>query len=242
MIGKIVHEMLVAPDWNEKATRFFTDWYSTPLEKYNPNVYSYLAVGASDVAAIGSWPRDGYIKKLTNFLSNKIARDVQSYAIAKIGGTVVDLADLAHRRLIPDKHHFNLATVFIGYNDILYEVPEEEYITHTRSLLSLLKKHCDHVCVLNLRRGASAMRIRFVPHLDMLAFERKLRRHSDIIERLAQEIGVTVVNMRALYPDCDPKNDFLSWVDGFHPNFVAHELIAHILMDQIEEIIISDEG
>ena len=160
---------------------------------------------------------------------------MRSYALAKVGGTVVDLSELVSRQLIPATHRFDLVTVFVGYNDILYEVTEPTYSYHTRKLLTSLKQYSDKVCILNLRRGTSAMRIRFIPHLDMSAFERKVRRHSEIIEKIANEVGVEVVNMRALYPDCDPANDFLSWVDGFHPNFIAHELIAHILLDHIEE-------
>jgi lysophospholipase L1-like esterase len=195
--------------------------------------FIYLALGTSDVIGVGATPlTEGYV-----YLIN---HDLQ---IRKPGTFLVTLAvpsariDALNEQVRLAKHfrgEADMATVWLGVNDLVHGDDPSRFQSELRQLLRRLQGSVSTIVVIaNVPDLSQLPAFRAAPN-PAVTLER-VRAFNRAIETEAPYVNASVVNV---FGESSP-DDFTFDEDGFHPTKVGHRRMASLFRKTILERVAS---
>jgi lysophospholipase L1-like esterase len=184
--------------------------------------FIYLALGTSDVIGVGATPlTEGYI-----YLINQ---DLQQ----RIPGTFLVTLGLPGARIdgvseqVRLAKHFggeaDLATVWVGANDLIHGDDPSHFQSELRRLLRTLQNSVSTIVVIaNLPDLSQLAAFRANPH-PWVTLER-VKAFNHAIEVEAPYVNASIVNV---FDESSP-DDFAVDEDGFHPTKAGHRRMATV--------------
>jgi len=188
----------------------------------------YAGIGASDAVGIGASPlTQGYVFLIEEGLVDD-GHDTELFVLGIPGGETDDIVDFAlpaARQINPD-----LATVFVGANDLIGGVSVENFESDLSRLLRELREDTSaFVVIANLPDLTSIPRFVMTPDEDV-TLERVIA-FNDVIARQAAANDAPVVDLFS-----EALSDALfNEEDGFHPSNEGHQFIADRFLEVIRQ-------
>lgn len=187
----------------------------------------YLAIGASDAVGIGATPiTNGYVYQVADGLEQD-GTDVRLVNLGVPDAELDLLLDVAQGalRLGPEP---DVATVWVGANDLIEDVGVEEFAQNLDQLLDDLEETGALVAIADIPDLTQLPRFRDNPDPDVTG--ERIAAFNEAIRQEAEEHGAVLVRLSG-----EPVEDrFVSDADGFHPNDLGHERIAELFLDALE--------
>ena len=187
----------------------------------------YLAIGASDAIGVGATPlTNGYVFQIADGLEDAGA-DVQQVIVGIPGADLAVIAPVAEAALQigidPD-----VVTLWVGANDIIDGVDPQDFEEDLDGLLDQLDGTGAVVAIADIPDLTELPRFREDPVATVT--EARIDAFNDAIHDQAEEHGILLVPLSE-----EPVEDqFVSDVDGFHPNDAGHVRIAELFLAEIE--------
>jgi acyl-CoA thioesterase-1 len=208
-----------------------------------PPPFTYVAVGASETVGIGaddpltqSWP--------SVFHRTALARSATLVNVGVSGATVSDALELELEPALAEEPR--LVTVWLNVNDLLTQVPVEQYEGDLRTLVRALR-----------RGGATDMLVANTPPVVDLpvvraclppsgacplpfepgpaeAITARVAAYNAAIARVAEAEGALVVDLDAAAGG--RIDDALVAADGFHPSTEGHRRVAAAFADALASL------
>ncbi|MGI9500506.1 MAG: SGNH/GDSL hydrolase family protein [Geminicoccaceae bacterium] len=187
----------------------------------------YHAIGSSDTLGVGAFPlSNGYTFRIQDELKDQ-GRNVALFQISIPAANTDIIAD-AVQTAADNGSNAELATVWVGANDLINGVPVESFAAELEALLSSLQDDMEaYVIVANLP---------LLPDLPGFAEEpipevthERVRQFNTVIEEKAAERQIPVIDLTGDAIDSHLVNDF----DGIHPDDDGHERMAKLFMNYI---------
>jgi acyl-CoA thioesterase-1 len=195
---------------------------------------NYFALGASDVLGVGATsPNRGYVFRIQDELEEEFEEDVDLSRVAAIGATVDEIEERLRPFLAviggPD-----LTTIWTGPNDVIDGDDPAEFEADLRDILSLLRAETSIDAVIAIANIPDLTQLPFfIENPDPDVTLERIMAFNDVIESLAAEFGVPVVDLFS-----EPITDDLVAKDDFHPSDEGHQRIAELFL----EVILSELG
>jgi len=186
----------------------------------------YMAIGASDVFGVGASPLDnGYAFRIEDALEDRDT-DVQLVTAAIPGGEVEAITDAVQLALLigpePD-----LVTVWVGANDLVAGAEPETFEEELDNLLDEFDSSGAVVAIADLPDLTQLPRFREDPVATVT--EERIAAFNEAIHDQAEAHDAVLVALSAQ----EVEDQFISDVDGFHPNDAGHAAIAELFLDAI---------
>jgi lysophospholipase L1-like esterase len=193
----------------------------------------YMAIGASDAVGIGATPpTDGYVFRIEDAIDDRDT-DVRLVNVGVPGAeldTIHDAAQLA-LRVGPEP---DLATVWVGANDLIEGVAAEEFEQNLDQLLDDLADTGAVIAVADLPDLTELPRFREDPRATVT--EARIDAFNEAIRSQAESHGALLVALS----EEQVEDRFVSDADGFHPNDAGHARIADLFLEAIEPELDAD--
>lgn len=189
--------------------------------------FLYTPVGASDAVGIGAIPpTDGYVFRIERELEER-GRSVELIVLGVPGAETDRMNDVVQAFLRTGGQP-GLVTVWLGANDLRRGIPAEEFGEELEEILSAFRDETDAFIVIANIPDLSELP-RFVEEPDPEVTLERVNAYNDVIEALAEEFDVPVVDLFAEEVD----EALVSDVDGFHPNNEGHARVAELFLEVI---------
>lgn len=193
--------------------------------------FVYNAIGASDALGVGAFPlANGYTFRIQEELRDQ-GRNV---ALVPIGvpAANTDIIANAVEAAVDNGLSAELATVWVGANDLINGVPAETFALELDALLSSLQDDMDAYVVLASLPSLPDLPSFIGEPLPEVTNER-VRQYNSIIESQAAAREIPVVNLGDDAIEAHLVSDF----DGFHPDDEGHERLAKLFMNIIRPVL-----
>jgi lysophospholipase L1-like esterase len=189
--------------------------------------FVYNAIGASDVLGVGAFPlADGYTFRIQGELQDQ-GREVALVSIGVPAANTDIIADIVEAA-VENGLNAELATVWVGANDLINGIPVETFALELDALLSLLQEGMSaYVVLANLPSLPDLPGFVEAP-LPEVTNER-IRQYNTIIENHAAAREIPLVDLSDDAIEALLVSDF----DGFHPDDDGHERLAKLFMNVI---------
>lgn len=191
--------------------------------------FIYLAIGASDVMGVGATPlTEGYVY----LVSQDLEQHVPGTFLINLGipGARIDALSEQVRLAKHFGGEADVATVWVGANDLVHGVAPSRFQSDLRQLLRRIQTSLSKVVVIatlpDLTRLAA-----FGATPSPAVTEARIQAFNRAIEVEAPYVSASVVN---LFPDTSP-DDFVFDEDGFHPTKAGHRRMADLFRKTIYE-------
>jgi len=224
---------------NELMALPIFDFWST-AEK-SPGRLNYLAIGASDVVATGDYPF-GYASTIADVLQTSGSkRVVKKYQSSLFGSYARQIANkLRFNMGTSSKAQFDFATVLVGYNDGLWNIPPSEFEVDLEELLRLALQRCDYVYMLDAKDIKKMPGITGLPKLvEMIYSDRPIAEYADdyneIIYKVINRINDPRIKVVKIRDNWIHTGEPELTADGLHPNVAGYNKIARIILKKLEE-------
>lgn len=222
------------------AYPIFNSWKSAQGHLSDADI-KYLAIGASDVVATGSYPQS---------YANTI-RDV-----AKASGSTASFktyncslwgsyARQIHGRLryLKNKYpeaRFDFCTVLVGYNDGLWNIPPDEFEADLEGLLVSALQCCDHVYLLDAKDLKKMPGLTGFPWMvEKFLSNKEIWRYADRyqikLKKVVERIGSDRLHIVPIREKWTYTGETELTMDGLHPNIAGYNKIARVILDKLEE-------
>lgn len=189
--------------------------------------FLYSAVGTSGVLGVGAFPlSNGYTFRIQSELQDQ-GRDVALFPIGIPGANTDIIADAVSKAA--DKGlETELATVWVGANDLVNGVPIEVFSAELNRLLVVLQEDMGaYVVIANLPSLHTFPN--FVQNPVPEVSEQRVSQYNAIISALAVTRGIPIVNLID-----DAISEHLSFdFDGLHPDDEGHQRLAKLFLNVI---------
>jgi lysophospholipase L1-like esterase len=191
--------------------------------------FVYLAIGASDVMGVGAMPlTEGYVYLVSQDLEQRIPG---TFLInLGIPGARIDALSEQVRLARHFGGEADVATVWIGANDLVHGMDPSRFQSDLRQLLRRVQSSLSRVVVIATlpdltQLGAFAS----TPHPAVTLA--RVKAFNRAIEVEAPYVSASIVNA---FHDTSP-DDFAFDADGFHPTKAGHRRIADLFRKTIAE-------
>ena len=191
--------------------------------------FIYAALGASDVTGVGATPlTEGYVYLINQDLQERIPGTF-FMAIALPGARIDALNDQVRLAKHVDGEA-NLATVWVGANDLVHGDDPSRFQSDLRQLLRTLQSsistvviiaHLPDLTKISSFRGAS----------NPAVTQERVQSFNRAIEVEAPYVNASIVNV---FEESIPE-DFVFDEDGFHPTKAGHRHMANLFRKVILE-------
>lgn len=224
---------------NELMALPIFDFWSTA--KREAGTVNYLAIGASDVVATGDYPF-GYAPTISKVLkasgSKKIIKNYQSSLFGSYARQIAN--KLRFNMGTSPSAKFDFATILVGYNDGLWNIPPSEFEVDLEELLRLALQCCDHVYMLDAKDIKKMPSITGLPKLvEMVYSDRPIAEYADeyhdIIHRVVDRMNDSRIKIVDIRNNWYYTGEEELTSDGLHPNVAGYNKIARIILKKIEE-------
>lgn len=191
----------------------------------------YNAIGTSDSLGVGAFPlADGYTFRIQDELKDQ-GRNVALFHIA-LPGANTDLVASAVQTAVDSGLNAELATVWVGANDLINGVPVETFALDLDSLLTSVQEEMEaYVILANIPSLPDLPSFVEEPLPEVTA--ERVDKYNTVIENQAKARGIPVVDLADDTIDGHLVNDF----DGIHPDDDGHERLAKLFMNIIRPVL-----
>ncbi len=208
-----------------------------------PPPFTYVAVGASETVGVGaddpvtqSWPNV--------FHRTALARSATLVNVGESGATVSQTLDRRLRAALAEEPR--LVTVWLNVNDLVRQVPVEQYERDLRELVRALRRGgASDVLVAGMPPvlelpvvraclpGGTGCRLPArLPSADLIA--ERVADYDAAIGRVASAEGAVVVDLATAAGGANTGN--LVAADGFHPSTEGHRRVAMAFQAALEKL------
>lgn len=191
--------------------------------------FIYLALGASDVIGVGAVPlTEGYVYLINQDLAVRIPGTFL-LTLAVPGARIDSLREQV--RLAKHFHgEADLATVWMGVNDLVHGNDPSRFQSDLRELLRRLQSSVSTVVIIgNLPDVTQLAAFRAAPRPTVTV--ERVRAFNRAIEVEAPYVNASIVNV---FGESSPE-DFAFDEDGFHPTKQGHQRMAALFRKAILE-------
>jgi len=187
----------------------------------------YNAVGSSDSLGVGAFPlADGYTFRIQDELKDQ-GRNVALFHIG-IPGANTDLIANAAKTAADRGVSAELATIWVGANDLVNGVPVETFALDLHHLLVAVQEDMEaYVVLANIPSLPDLPSFIEAPLPEVT--EERVARFNTVIKNQATARGIPIVDLSEAGIDGHLVNDF----DGLHPDDDGHERLAKLFMNAI---------
>lgn len=224
---------------NELMALPIFDFFST-ANKTEGRV-NYLAIGASDVVATGDYPF-GYAPTIPKVLkASGSSKEIKGYQSSLFGSYARQIASkLRFNMSTSPSAKFDFATILVGYNDGLWNIPPSEFEIDLEELLSLSLQCCDYIYMLDAKDIKRMPEITGLPRLvEMVYSDRPIAEYADeyheIIHRVVKRLDNPRIKIVDIRNNWLPTGEQELTYDGLHPNVAGYNKIARIILRKLEE-------
>lgn len=222
------------------AAPIFDSWTDAePLRKKDE--IRYLAIGASDVVATGSWPQSYAATVRDVAKASGSSTNFKVFNCSIWGSYARQIS--ARLRYLKSKHpgaRFDFCTILVGYNDGLWNIPPDEFEADLEALLISALQVCDHVYLLDAKDLKKMPPITGFPMLiEKFLSNDQIWRYADryqikikkVVKRLdSDRLHIVPVREKWLFNGMTELT-----LDGLHPNIAGYNTISRLILDKIEE-------
>lgn len=187
----------------------------------------YNAVGGSDVLGVGAFPlADGYAFRIQDELKDQ-GRSVALFPIAIPGANTDIIANAA--KIAADRGvTAELATVWVGGNDLVNGIPVETFSMELFNLLTTVQEDMGaYVILANIPSLPDLQSFIDEPLAEVTAD--RVAKYNTVIKNQANARGIPIVDLSDHAIDEHLINDF----DGLHPDDDGHERLATMFINLI---------
>lgn len=187
----------------------------------------YSAIGTSDSLGVGAFPlADGYTFRIQDELRDQ-GKNVALFPIA-IPGANTDLVVNAVQSAVDKGFDAELATVWVGSNDLINGVPVETFAFELNTLLTAVQDDMDAFVILANIPSLPDLQT-FVEEPTPEVTEDRVNKFNTVISNQARARGIPVIDLTDDSIDGHLVSDF----DGIHPDDDGHERMAKLFMTAI---------
>jgi len=198
-----------------------------------------------DSITLGVWDRaGGWVDRLRAHIHDKNMADDDYFTLVYNLGISGDGVKEVLKRFESDtmvRHPQDPNTIIlaIGSNDAVinhvtgeYYCPEEDFKTSFDKLLQLSKEHAANVLVLGCYPVDETKTNPIPWYKDHSSKNEYLKKYDQFISEACSEAGLDFIDLF----DRLPKQEFVDTLDdGIHPNDKGHEMIAEIVIEELEK-------
>jgi lysophospholipase L1-like esterase len=191
--------------------------------------FVYLALGASDVIGVGATPlTEGYVYLINQDLQQRIAG---TFLITfGLPGARIDALDEQVRLAKYFHGEADLATVWVGPNDLVHGDDPSRFQSDLRQLLRALQTSVSTIVIIaNLPDLSELPAFRTTPNPAVT--QERVHAFNRAIEVEAPYVNASVVNVFGE----SSVDDFAVDEDGFHPTKAGHRRMANLFRKVILE-------
>jgi lysophospholipase L1-like esterase len=201
----------------------------TQLEQERKIEFIYLALGASDVIGVGATPlTEGYVYLINHDLD--IRKPGTFLVTLAVPSARVESLNEQVRLAKYFRGEANLATVWVGVNDLVHGDDPSRFQSELRQLLRRLQTSVSTTVVIgNLPDVTQFAAFRAVPNPAVTA--ERVRAFNRAIDTEAPYVNAAIVNV---FGESSPE-DFAYDEDGFHPTPAGHRRMAALFRKTILE-------
>lgn len=191
----------------------------------------YNAIGASDSLGVGAFPlSDGYTFRIQDELKDQ-GRNVALFHIG-IPGANTDIIANAAKTAAERGVSAELATIWVGANDLVSGVPVETFALDLHNLLSAVQEDMQaYVILANIPPLPEFPS--FIEDPSPEVTEDRVAQYNTVIKNQALARGIPIVDLSNDTIDGHLVNDF----DGLHPDDDGHERLAQLFMKMIRPVL-----
>jgi lysophospholipase L1-like esterase len=191
--------------------------------------FIYLALGTSDVIGVGATPlTEGYVYLINHDL--QIRKPGTFLVTLAVPGARIDALNEQVRLAKHFRGEADMATVWLGVNDLVHGDDPSRFQTELRLLLRRLQGSVSTIVVIgNLPDLTQLAVFRAAPHPAVTA--ERVRAFNRAIDTEAPYVNASVVNV---FGEASP-DDFTFDEDGFHPTKAGHQRMASLFRKTILE-------
>lgn len=220
------------------AIPMFQSW--DDADKASPAI-RYLALGASDVVATGSWPQSYANTILDVIKASGSLQKLENYQCSIWGSYARQIAEkLRLKRECHPNARFDFSTILVGYNDGLWNIPPDQFENDLENLVRQALLCCDYVYLLNAKDLKRMPDITGFPKFIETVYSNQpvwkyAERYQIKINKVVKRIDdprLQVVDIRKHWYHTGETELTL---DGLHPNIAGYNKIARIILAKIEE-------
>ena len=187
----------------------------------------YSAIGSSDSLGVGAFPlADGYTFRIQDELKDQ-GKNVALFPIA-IPGANTDLVVNAVQSAVDKGFDAELATVWVGANDLINGVPVESFALDLNTLLGTVQDDMKAYVILANVPSLPDLQS-FVDQPTPEVTEERVSQYNAVIRNQARARGIPVIDLT----DESINGRLVSDFDGIHPDDDGHERIAKMFMTVI---------
>ena len=191
-----------------------------------PDRLVYLAIGASDAAAVGAEPMtDGYVYRIVDDLDER--SDEVSPTLLAVPGAAAEQLDAALAQLLQSEIDPDLVTIWTGANDVIRGEGVDDFAAALENMLERLRARTDGLIVAATIPDLTELpRFRANPDADVT--RARIATFNEAIAEQAAEHDVLLVDLHARAVEDDLVSE-----DGFHPSAEGHRRIAQEFLEVI---------
>jgi lysophospholipase L1-like esterase len=201
----------------------------THVEEERKIEFIYLALGGSDVIGVGATPlTEGYVYLINHDLD--IRKPGTFLVTLAVPSARIDSLNEQVRLAKYFRGEADLATVWLGVNDLVHGDDPSRFQTELRELLRRLQTSVSTIVVIgNLPDVTQFAAFRDAPNPAVTA--ERVRSFNRAIETEAPYVNASIVNV---FGESSP-DDFAFDEDGFHPTKAGHQRMANLFRKTILE-------
>lgn len=201
----------------------------------------YLAIGASDVVATGSWPQS---YALTVRDVAKASGSLANFKVlnCSIWGSYTRQisARLSYLKSKYPSARFDFCTILVGYNDGLWNIPPDEFEADLEALLVSALQVCDHVYILDAKDLKNMPPVTGIPMFIEKYFSNDpLWKYADRfqirINKVVKRLGCSRLHVVPVRENWLFNGETELTFDGLHPNIAGYNTVARLILNKIEE-------
>lgn len=193
--------------------------------------FVYNAIGASDILGVGAFPlTDGYTFRIQDELKDQ-GRNVALFHIG-LPSANTDIIANAVQMAANNGLRAELATVWVGTNDLVNGVPAETFALHLHHLLSSVQEEMGAYVVLANIPSLPDLPSFIEKSLPEVTTDR-VDQFNAVIKNQATARGISVVDLTEDTIGGNLVSDF----DGVHPDDDGHERLAKLFLNKIRPML-----
>ncbi len=191
----------------------------------------YNAIGTSDSLGVGAFPlADGYTFRIQDELRAQ-GRNVALFHIG-LPGANTDIIANAVQSAVDNGLEVELATVWVGANDLINGVPVETFALNLHNLLSSVQEELNAYIILANIPSLPDLPSFIEEPLPEVTADR-VDQYNTVIRNQANARGISVVDLTDDAISAHLVHDF----DGLHPDDDGHERLAMLFMNMIRPML-----
>lgn len=193
--------------------------------------FVYSAIGTSDSLGVGAFPlTDGYTFRIQDELKDQ-GRNVALFHIG-LPGANTDIIASAVQTAVESGLETELATVWVGANDLIDGVPVETFALDLHNLLSSVQEDmAAYVVIANIPSLPDLPSFVEQPLPEVTAD--RVAQYNTVIRNQATARSIPIVDLTDDTIVAHLVNDF----DGVHPDDDGHERLAKLFMNMIRPML-----